>query len=344
MTSLRWLLEDESAKVSVLGFPKGHCWSSAMGFVQSRDGSRRVFVKDRDEEESVIQAAGSLWGQEFSKAFQLPSVVALCEYIERPSLRSLKDGSPAYQLWKLKEEKWKREFQRQGEEEKKEEPSCDDDEVPPPSDFENWLLEEAVVYYASSWQIPNDNPSDIDTSLRRKLRTAADRSPTGCLDLLSLLMLTQFTQESLATDHEWSGYKKYGLVGDPQDALTQEETHHMLHEKLDGVEFEVAALYATIVALPDVNVENCAVQEATDGPSPWHLRLVHFDTGVLPVSAGVSLEPLSARVTDGTPFDFLGKSDCTGFFMVCSRPSRVCECLRSVERKPAHSQSFSCLS
>ena len=123
-----------------------------MGFMQSKDGSTKVFVKDRVEDESQLQVTGSLWGREFSKPFQVPSVVTPCESIERPSLESLKEGTPGHTLWILKEEKWKKEEGALWEEKKEEEASdSDDDEAkPPPSEFDCWLLEEAVTYYNRS--------------------------------------------------------------------------------------------------------------------------------------------------------------------------------------------------
>jgi hypothetical protein len=178
-------------------------------------------------------------------------------------------------------------------------------------------LEKAILYYnKSSSSTTAEGKSAVDKSLRRKLRAAADRSHTGCLDLCTALLLTEYSQKEMVVNAEdWAGYQEYALLEDPKGALTQEETHLMLHEKLSGVDFDVAVLYAAVATLPDVSVENSAIQEVEDGPSSWHLRLVHFDTGVLPVSAGVSLQPLRGENASEAGLEFLGHETCTGYFM-----------------------------
>jgi hypothetical protein len=317
------LLDDKSAKARVLEFPKGHCWSSAIGFLQ--DGERSIFVKDRDDEESMLQEAISLVGQEFSKSFTtIDPVVAACYSIERPDLEDLVQDSPAHVLWNLKEQKWKQEDARvdalrerkRSEEKKKEdmddEASVEDEKKPAPSDHDCWQLEEAATYCLGE-DIEGAEES-VDHSLRTKLRKAAKRTGTGCLDLFTALLNTSCAQDTVKNDPEWKDYKAYGLLENPDDALTGAETHLLFNEKLKGVGFEAALLFTAAMTLPDVNVENVAIQEICEGSS-WHLRLLHFDTGVLPVNAGVSLESLKLVTESPVEFDFLGdQKECTGYF------------------------------
>jgi hypothetical protein len=60
---------------------------------------------------------------------------------------------------------------------------------------------------------------DADASLRRKLRRAADRSSTGCLDLGQALCISQETQDLIINDEEWNEYYKKSILPSPADAL-----------------------------------------------------------------------------------------------------------------------------
>jgi hypothetical protein len=70
-----------------------------------------------------------------------------------------------------------------------------------------------------------DDVNDTDAPLlRRKLRRAADRSSTGCLDLWQALGVTQQTQDLISNDKRWNEYYKKSTLPNPANALTAIET------------------------------------------------------------------------------------------------------------------------
>jgi hypothetical protein len=296
-------------------------------------------------------------------------VVAACETIDRPRLEDMKPGSAGAQMWRLKETQWQRMYEKKaGNEEESgdkdqnnENDSGDEDSSSSsvntgssasnsaPSTKECWLLEEAVRYYDPTMSTSEEgeaNATDalfspsLDSSLRRKLRMAADRTVSGCLDMVSLFMLTEASQKYVnGRNPEWPDYKVTHQLGEEETrrnlALTADETRLLFYDKLIGPEVQVAMLYTIVVGLPDNHCGNMAIQEVVvcrdessiigahssrGAETTWRLRIVHFDTGLASVHGGVSLRSFKLAYDEdkdsvdyGNDFDFEG-GDGTAYY------------------------------
>ena len=325
-----YLYDTKPTSVHVLSFPKEHCWSVATGFIEGSNGNG-IFVKDRHTKEVKVQVVCSLLGHSMGKFFGDIQFVPSIQMIQRPVLRNLHPGTAGYTLWKKKEQTWESVYGRKRRQKQRKRR---------PSQYECWQLETAVRFYndddkSNDIAIPSGEAEDInnasiDASLRRKLRRAADRSKSGCLDLMTLLLLTQCTQEQLHSEDWGKDYVKYSLLDDADsDGLNAAETNLLLREKLAGFNIQISLLFAATVALMDCNLENIAVREVVvDGGSSWRLTLVHFDMGMPPTHAGVGLTNLDMlHEEDDTDYDFDGDPNCTGYYMpfpllfpVCDKP------------------------
>ena len=333
----------ENVKVDVLSFPGEYCGSIAIGCFNYNH--QTVFCKDRDRAEAIVQQAGSKFGKYFASNFYInanESVVAYCESLERPKLEDLPIKSAGAKLWQLKETQWQDIFK----EEVNDGTSCvddchdDDDESSassstsqsPPSKKDCWLLEEAVRFYNPTFKIEDSNMSSVDSSLRRKLRMAADRSVSGSLDMVTLFMLTEVSQKYVqGPKPEWPDYVDAHKLNEPKLhlALTADETKLLFQDKLVGPDIQIAMLYTIVTGLPDCHCGNMAIQEvdcpattiSTTSSSSWRLRIVHFDTGLTSVRAGVSLNLLQLAYNEdedgvdyGIGFDFEGGPDGIAYY------------------------------
>ena len=185
-----------------------------------------------------------------------------------------------------------------------------------PSEYECWQIEEAVQYYDKNSSDSNDGGVNaIDASVRRKLRAAADRSRTGCLDLITVMFLSSITQYDLEFDESWKKYKEYALLDNPDDALTRAEMYWLLWEKMSGVEYQAAVLYAAAHGLPDASDSNAVLQEVDNGGGSWTVRTVHIDAGLLPASAGTTLESLPLHPNFTSEWDWTGGPKVAGYYM-----------------------------
>lgn len=187
---------------------------------------------------------------------------------------------------------------------------------PAPSEYECWQIEEAVQYYDKSNSDTTSNCSGInpiDASVRRKLRLAADRSKTGCLDLITIMFITGITQYDLEFDESWTKYRDYASLKNPDDALTRAETYWLLWEKMCGVEYQAAVIYAAAHGLPDASDSNAVLKEEDNGDGSWTVRPVHIDAGLLPASAGTTLESLPLHPNFTSEWSWCGGPKVKGY-------------------------------
>jgi hypothetical protein len=300
---------------------KPHWNSNAIGVITSNDRTILI-VKDRDEHESRVQTACFLMATVLAEAFRLPPnmMVAASQGIDRPPVESLTKGSIGYVLWHLKEETWAHMKERIDEL-----PDDPEDLEYRPSEYECWQLEEAATFHDDSMKTTQktivssliDDVNDADASLRRKLRRAAGRSSTGCLDLFQALCITEQTQDLIINDEEWNEYYKKSILPNPADALTAIETKLLLEEKLSGHAFEASLLYTVITAQPSVSAENMALREIAKEDGSWSLAWVNVDTGTVPAHGGTSLESLKCfekGEEDGDLCETNGNPECNGYY------------------------------
>eukprot|EP00529_Nitzschia_sp_RCC80_P018960 CAMPEP_0113458024 /NCGR_PEP_ID=MMETSP0014_2-20120614/9707_1 /TAXON_ID=2857 /ORGANISM="Nitzschia sp." /LENGTH=519 /DNA_ID=CAMNT_0000349531 /DNA_START=310 /DNA_END=1869 /DNA_ORIENTATION=- /assembly_acc=CAM_ASM_000159 len=185
---------------------------------------------------------------------------------------------------------------------------------PAPSEYECWQIEEAVQYYDKNSD-SDGGVNTIDASVRRKLRAAADRSKTGCLDLITVMFINSITQYDLEFDESWKKYKEYALLDNPDDALTRAEMYWLLWEKMSGVEYQAAVIYAAAHGLPDASDSNAVLQEVDNGGGSWTVRAVHIDAGLLPASAGTTLESLPLHPNFTSEWNWCGGPKVAGYYM-----------------------------
>lgn len=332
------------------------CLSIAVGIVHRHDSESSswpaaLFVKDRNRYESIVQATNYRIGALLSSALSVSPehVVVASHSVPRPPLPDLVAGSAAWQLWRRKErvfEEKKGTLARRAKRRAEAKRECDaragkrggggggDDgnvEAQRPSAHDCWQLEAAAPYLPrGAVREEGDGGRDVDASLRAKLRRAASRSPTGALHLWDVLVLAGCCQgEIRSRKRGWEGCQ--GSLVPVEDALTREEVLCLLEDKLETPEVEASVLFCAITAQPDAHQYNLAVQEvpvrseANDGetdnhhPSSWGIALVNFDTGTLPVHAGVHLAPCE-YLYDGhemntlAGWEFDGDVDCGGYY------------------------------
>jgi hypothetical protein len=289
----------EDVHVRIIRFPEEINRAPALGYleIKTENGEeKRIFVKNRDDDETYRQVACSHFGAYFSKAIGLQYLVAPAQGIPRPKLVDLEKDSAGETIWILMEDTWKKVL---------EERKCgaDDDSSGTdctayafaPSEYDFWHLEEAVLYapdLGDTDEEPDSTISDVDASLRRKLRKAASGNPMKCLDVCKLLFLPEYTQKLVKEDEDWKEYQEhdYGLLKDAADALTKEETRLLLHNKLASTGMQASFLFVTIVGFQDLTSNNMAVRENEDESGGWTLDPGLFDCDVLSAKLGVSLK------------------------------------------------------
>ena len=357
--------DGECVQAHVLTFPNEYCGSVAIGcFINNKHNTNNdhnnkqvIFCKDRNRAEALVQQAGSQFGKLFTRTFyhheddkttinsENALVVARCEVMDRPPLQELPIGSAGAKMWQLKEMQWERIYNEEEENDNgRNDDECDESSSSSSSSFSQaapskkdcWLLEEAIKYYKPTTEIQSyNNPSScVDSSLRRKLRMAADRSVSGCLDMVTLFMLAEVSQKYVqGPNPEWPDYVESHKLDEstlPHLALTKDETNLLFRDKLVGSDIQIAMLYTMVTGLPDCHCGNMAIQEidvqdessSTGGTySTWRLRIVHFDTGLTSVEAGVSLTSLQLAYDEdedgvdyGIGFDFEGGSGGVAYY------------------------------
>ena len=286
------LQNQEDVQAFVLTFPDEYCDSVATGcfrYLNDNDQQVVIFCKDRDRGESMVQEAGGKLGEIFG------NVVACSKSVKRPNLDEMDPNSAGAKMWHLKEEEWQRRLKDDDTDDSTDSSSSSSASscLSAPSTKDIWLLEEAVIYYNPKKEMSSGR-GGVDSSLQKKLRMAADRSISKSLDVVTLFMLTEYSQTYVqGPNPEWPDYQQTHKlkVDELHMALSAEETALLFGEKLVGPNVQMAMLYTVVAGLPDNHCGNMAVQEVMINDS-WCLRIVHFDTGFVSVETGVALESL----------------------------------------------------
>jgi hypothetical protein len=315
----RYLKTKVDVTVRIIRFPDDINRAPALGYLETwtEDGDeKRIFVKNRDNDEAYLQAASSEFGSYFGKALGLRNLVAPAEGMERPSLDELEKDSAGEKMWIVMEATWKKVIEdRKNAPDGKEEESADDDGNSStssdytayafaPSEYDCWQLEEAVLYAPGGLEYTGEEKSSkeegVDASLRRKLRKAASSNPMKCIDACKLLFLPEYSQQLVKGDKEWEEYKEhdYALLEDGADALTKEETHLLFHKKLTSPCIQAAVLFGALAGVLNMNSGNISfIEHENEKTGEWRLEASLFDCDVGRPELGATLEN-AALATD----------------------------------------------